>query len=394
MEKYRSLQTFLVKKFLKIILLVSVAEYGIIVILNHTLVPIVMYYFFRGADTELIGIVSLIIILFVLMGNILGEFVKLLIPPQLTTLSDIGSGALMRSLGMTDKSAVSALGTKEELLLMLILLGMLIIIAIPYIVGAFAFIRIVIKEMDKLAEEEKSQLYEYNEQKNLMLSDIAHDLRTPMTTVSGYSRALLDDMVSEDKKQEYLEAINVKSDRMNNLINLLFDYVRLDSKGFSLNKKDEDICELVREAAAFQYQDIEDAGMELDVEIPEEKALFSLDKLQVSRVITNLITNAIRHNKSGTAIGLFVTIEDDYVRVMVADNGDLIPEEMAETIFDAFVMGDESRSSKGGSGLGLSIARKIVEMHGWNIRLVQKPLIKKYHVAASYEKMFMVSLPR
>ena len=141
MEKYRSLQTFLVEKFLKIILLVSVAEYGIIVILNHPLVPIVMYYFFKGADTELMGIVSLIIILFVLMGNILGEFVKLLVPPQLTTLSDIGSGALMRSLGMDDKSVVSALGTKEEILLMLILLGMMI----PAQVSALGFVQMMNK---------------------------------------------------------------------------------------------------------------------------------------------------------------------------------------------------------------------------------------------------------
>ena len=151
---------------------------------------------------------------------------------------------------------------------------------------------------------------------------------------------------------------------------------------------------MIREAAAFQYQDIEDAGMELDVEIPEEKILVYADKVQFSRVISNLITNAIRHNKPGTSIGLYLLEEDETLRVIVADNGVKIPKEKADMLFEPFVMGDESRNSKGGSGLGLSIAKKVVEMHGFKIRLVQQPMIQKFPAVSEYEKMFMITIDR
>ena len=233
-----------------------------------------------------------------------------------------------------------------------------------------------------------------------MLSDIAHDLRTPMTTVAGYAQALSDNMVEEDKKQEYLEAIQKKSERMNELITLLFDYVRLGSEGFRINKEKIDICELVREVAASEYSDVEEAGMEMEAFIPEKVCWVNADRLQISRVITNLITNARRHNPEGTGIGIFVRIDDD-IRIMVADNGDEIPPDKAETLFEPFVMGDESRNSKGGTGLGLSIVKKIVEMHDFTIRLVQDPEIRKYHVTGgqapchtlSYKKMFMIIIP-
>ena len=134
-----------------------------------------------------------------------------------------------------------------------------------------------------------------------MLSDIAHDLRTPMTTVNGYAKALADGMVVEPEKQlEYLQAIQNKSARMNDLIHLLFEYVKLDSEGFSLDRKETDLSELLRENAALIYADFEDAGMEFEIDIPEEVVSVSVDPIQFSRVITNLLNNAMKHNESGS----------------------------------------------------------------------------------------------
>ena len=160
---------------------------------------------------------------------------------------------------------------------------------------------------------------------------------------------------------------------MNDLINLLFEYVRLDSDGFSLTKAETDIAELARECAAMIYSDMEDAEMEFDVDIPEEKIMVSADGIQVSRVITNLLTNSIRHNPKGTRIKLFLeTLDEQEHRIYVADNGREIDPAVAEHLFEPFAVSDESRSSKGGSGLGLSIAKKIVEMHGWQLELSHK----------------------
>jgi signal transduction histidine kinase len=218
-----------------------------------------------------------------------------------------------------------------------------------------------------------------------MLSDIAHDLRTPITTIAGYAKALNDGMVtSEEKKREYLEAIENKSERMNNLINLLYEYVKLDSDNFTLKKEKVDLAELLRENAALLYQDVEEKGMELVVDIPENPCEVEIDPLQISRVITNLINNSIRHNESGTTITL--ELKDVFYNreIVISDDGEPIDESVVDNIFEPFAVGDTSRRTKGGSGLGLSIAKRIVEMHGWEIDLYQNK--------RGYKKAFIINV--
>ena len=205
-----------------------------------------------------------------------------------------------------------------------------------------------------------------------MLSDIAHDLRTPITTIAGYSKALNDDMViSEEKKREYLQAIENKSARINDLIHLLFEYIRLDSDNYGLRREEIDMPELLRTIAASLYSDIEEKGMEFEVSIPEDVHMISVDRVQFSRVVVNLINNAMKHNRAGTEIHLEMRCEKGKTLIMVSDNGELIPTFLAEHIFEPFAVGDVSRTTQSGSGLGLSIAKKIVEMHGWSLELKQ-----------------------
>ena len=260
----------------------------------------------------------------------------------------------------------------------------LLMFAVPIVLTAVWFSRIVAEEVEKNEKQEEELRRKYEKARNLMLSDIAHDLRTPITTIGGYAKALNDGLVTSDEKRiEYLEAIQNKSERMSDLITLLFDYVRLDSENFSLRLEKTDITELLRENAALLYADVEEKGMEFEIEIPEECIELNIDRLQLSRVITNLINNALKHNPSGTKISLQMECihevekskpsdrKQTLIRLAVSDNGTLIPSEVAEHVFEPFVMADTSRESKGGSGLGLSIAKKIVEMHGWTIELIQ-----------------------
>ena len=118
-------------------------------------------------------------------------------------------------------------------------------------------------------------------------------------------------MVSPEEQGKYLETIMNKSFRMNELIQLLFDYVKLKSDGFQIQKEPLELCEFLRECSAVQYQDILDAGMELQVEIPEKELWIQADKVQFSRALTNLLVNAVRHNEKGTEIGVYLTEEDD-----------------------------------------------------------------------------------
>lgn len=248
----------------------------------------------------------------------------------------------------------------------------LVLFVVPIVGSAVWFSRIIAEEVQRVDEQEEELRKKYEQARNLMLSDIAHDLRTPITTIGGYAKALNDGMVaSEEKKREYLEAIENKAERMGDLITLLFDYVRLDSESYSLRQEKADITELLRENAALLYADIEEKSMEFEIDIPETPCIVELDRLQFSRVVTNLINNALKHNEAGTTITLEMQEDKERIQVVVKDTGTMIAPHIAEHIFEPFVVADASRVSKGGSGLGLSIAKKIVEMHGWTIELVQ-----------------------
>jgi signal transduction histidine kinase len=396
MNEYKDLQVFILRKFLFVILFISAAEYVILLLLRYKVLPIVMHFFFDDADVAMIGVAGLLFLLLILGGMLLLQLLNFIIPGEtgyvmgnaLNSMNIRGSSFLN-----TNKAVLGDLTTGQEVVLFLVLAAAMIIILIPYIVGGVYFASAVIKKVRIIEEEDRKKQKEYEKKRNLMLSDIAHDLRTPITTVSGYAKALSDGMVDESKKSEYLEAIQRKSKRMSDLINLLFEYVKLDSEGFKLTKQDTDVCELVRECAAFSYQDIEDAGMELDIDIPEEEMIVNLDKMQMSRVVTNLLTNAVRHSKEGTSIGVYVKKDDDKIRISVADSGERIDEEYAKNIFKPFVVGDESRNTKGGTGLGLSIAEKVVTMHGFSIKLVQQPGLAKYIDVPGFEKIFMITIP-
>lgn len=248
----------------------------------------------------------------------------------------------------------------------------LILYAVPIVGTAVWFSRIISQEVLRMEKKQEELRLQYERARNLMLSDIAHDLRTPITTIAGYSKALNDGMVtSDEKRREYLEAIENKSERMSDLINLLFEYVRLESDNFSLRKTELDLTELLRENAALLYADIEEKGMDFEIDIPEEPCMASVDRLQFSRVITNLINNALKHNEAGTQVVLQMQKRDGEIEISLSDNGTLISPLIADHIFEPFVVADASRESKGGSGLGLSIAKKIVEMHGGSIHLKQ-----------------------
>ncbi len=256
---------------------------------------------------------------------------------------------------------------------------------VPIVGSAVWFARIVVEEVERRERQEEEIRLQYERARNLMLSDIAHDLRTPITTIAGYSKALNDGLItSDEKRKEYLDAIENKAERMSDLITLLFEYVRLDSDNFSLKKVKTDITELLRENAALLYADVEEKQMEFEIEIPEEKYELEVDKLQFSRVIVNLINNALKHNEPGTVITLKMERKEHEVQISVSDNGTPISPMIADYIFEPFVVADASRESKGGSGLGLSIAKKIVEMHGWNIEL------KQYY--EEYKKSFVIKI--
>ncbi len=333
MKKQNDLQWFLIKKFIEILAVVGVVEYLLTFLVNRFVLPNVLLYFFPGVEENplLLGSGVIFFLSAVLMLLILGAL-NAMFPSPLHEMVQAALEQMQKnfmhtvSAGKTNFSFYE-LNRGQAILLFLVAFVVVLVILTPYVSGAVCFAKITIKEFRQIQREREEEQKEFDRKRNLMLSDIAHDLRTPMTTVNGYAKALADGMVVEPEKQlEYLQAIQNKSARMNDLIHLLFEYVKLDSEGFSLDRKETDLSELLRENAALIYADFEDAGMEFEIDIPEEVVSVSVDPIQFSRVITNLLNNAMKHNESGTHIKIGMYRKNGYIYILVADSGRRIPE--------------------------------------------------------------------
>ncbi len=227
----------------------------------------------------------------------------------------------------------------------------------------------LIERLEKV-QKEKEQLYQNRQQ---MIADISHDLKTPLTVIQGYSRAFLEHMIPEDKKEKYLTAIYQRSVLAAGLIDTLFEYVRMERPGFKPSMENFDFSEFVKTALAETYSDIENAGFRLNARLSDTPVMLLGDPKLLRRLLENLLRNALKYNPAGTTI--FVTLErgPQHICLTIADDGCGIPESIADIIFQPFVTGSSARTSGEGTGLGLAIARQITELCGGTIHLVTPP---------------------
>lgn len=228
--------------------------------------------------------------------------------------------------------------------------------------------------MEEVIQTSEKERQKINSQKRAMLADISHDLKTPITVISGYAEALEDGLIPSAEQGKYLTIIRQKAELLTELINSFSERSKLDHPDFHLDRKEGDLCEYTREYAAEKYEELELAGYPFEVDIPEEKLPALFDPLQLKRVFENILSNSLRYTDPGTVLILRIhrNVDGRAAVIEMGDRGPGIPEKYRDTIFDAFVVGDEARSSSG-SGLGLSIARTIVEKHGGTIRLSGEP---------------------
>lgn len=238
----------------------------------------------------------------------------------------------------------------------------------------------------KLKDYEETRMDMENERMRLF-SHIAHDLKTPMTTITGYAGALANGMVDgEDKQREFHMAIKAKSDQMNALVDQLLSYSKLGAPQYQMNLVLADIAELLRVACASLFGEIESKQMKLTLRLPEKPVFYKMDSLEMSRAIGNLLTNAIRHNPAGSLLSVSLTEESEDIIIQIADSGATIPEAIAGNLFEPFISGNDSRSSGSGTGLGLAIVKKIVEQHSGEV------FVSDTH--APFTKMFVLRLPK
>ncbi len=237
-----------------------------------------------------------------------------------------------------------------------------------YFIALAVFVTIYSKRTAAEIKAREKIQHDEEEKRMLLISEISHDLKTPLASVQGYSEMLLSKDIAEDKKQEYLQRIYDSSVRSNNILQSLFMYSKLGSAGFKPSFERTDICEYTRQLIAEYIPKFEETGFKYELSVPENEIFADIDKVLFRRAYDNLIENAMKYNQAGTIIMLGVEHRSKTVEITVADNGTGIPAEHIDKIFQPFFRADKSTVNSDGSGLGLTIVQKIITLHGGEIK--------------------------
>lgn len=230
-----------------------------------------------------------------------------------------------------------------------------------------------IAESIRLMEEELSALIEKereNEQsKTDLITNIAHDLRTPLTSILGYLDLLRNNqMVPEEMKKHYIEIVYNKALRLQKLIEELFGFTKLSYGKLNMNLSTLDLVQLLSQLVEESYPNFEKNNLSYDFSANVKSLLLEGDGDLLARLFDNLISNAIKYGAEGKRVLIRLRKEKEEVMVQVLNFGYVIPEKELPLIFDKFYRVEHSRSlSTGGTGLGLAIVKNIVDMHHGNI---------------------------
>ena len=204
-------------------------------------------------------------------------------------------------------------------------------------------------------------------QRRNLTADVAHELRTPLSNIQGYVEALRDGVLPPDG--DTLDTIHQQVLHLSHLVEDLRLLAETEAGDFRLDSQPGSLVDAIRSSVEAIRPRAEAKGVDVSLEVPDEIPLFSFDRTRMTQVLGNLLENAVRHTPSGGGVTVSAHVENSNVSVAIVDGGEGIPEEALAHIFDRFYRVDASRArTTGGAGLGLTIARQLVEAHGGSIR--------------------------
>lgn len=231
-------------------------------------------------------------------------------------------------------------------------------------------------EMSEKLEDSFHKLQEAERLKRELVANISHDLRTPLSSIRSFVEALQDHIIEDEIVfQQYLKTIQLETDRLSDLIDDLFQLSHLESGVGNFTPEHCHLDNLIVEVLQNQYVQLEKYRMEVHVDLPEDLPPVFIMPDQIKRVMINLIQNAIQYSTAETFIRIEArSFNNGFVKVVITDQGEGIPEQELKRIFDRFYRVEKSRNKRhGGSGLGLAIARSIIEHHGGEIGAESTP---------------------
>ncbi len=221
------------------------------------------------------------------------------------------------------------------------------------------------EELQSTIEEERNA----EKTKNELITNVSHDLRTPLTSIIGYLRLLKDkNYLNEQQAENYLNVAYNKSEKLKSLLENLFEFTKLSHLGVELHLEKVCINELLEQLLEEFVTYAEENQLKLVKMFPAEKLMVSIDADKIIRVFENLLTNAVKYSLKPGDIKVVMWEEESFAKICMVNTGEPLMGEELSRIFDRFYRAETSRSAEtGGSGLGLAIAKSIVNLHGGEI---------------------------
>lgn len=223
----------------------------------------------------------------------------------------------------------------------------------------------MVEEIRKLMDKER----ESERTKNELITNVAHDLRTPLTSIIGYLELLSGKVqLPSEMQKKYIDIAYSKSRRLEKLIEDLFGFTKMNYGKIAMHVSQVDIVKLLGQLLEEFYPNFADKGLSYELQSNVPAKIITADGNLLARLFDNLINNAIKYGAEGKRIILKINAEDETVQISVTNYGYVIPAEELPLIFEKFYRVEQSRSTHtGGTGLGLAIVKNIVDMHGGTI---------------------------
>ncbi len=227
--------------------------------------------------------------------------------------------------------------------------------------------------MNVTSTKELERLKQLDRMKTEFVANISHELRTPLAAIKAYSETVLDSLkeLDENTLKDFMETIYRESMHLENLLDELLDFSRMERKALKLERRDVDLVEVVKDAVDSMREYAKSNGVKLEVVLPEGSLKANVDPSRMRQVLLNLISNGIKYSKKDEGesyVKVVLKDEGEKVQIIVEDNGIGIPEDKLDKIFEKFYRVDSSLTYEiSGTGLGLAIVKEIVELHGGRI---------------------------
>ena len=213
-----------------------------------------------------------------------------------------------------------------------------------------------------------------------LIANVSHELKTPMTTITGFTDGLLDGTIPKEKQRDYLMVISSETKRLSRLVRSMLDMSQLQNMDpKEIDRKSFDILEVICQTLLSLEQKITKRNLDVDAKLPEEPIQVVGDRDAITQVVYNLIDNAAKFATEGTAIAVSLWKEDGKAYVSVKNQGETISKEELPLIFDRFHKTDRSRSmDRDGVGLGLYIVKTILDSHGDDIYVTSRDGVTQF----------------